>query len=145
MVYSGSGLYNQNFLISYQDTNNDGQQDLNVQNLRQTKPFVSYDSVNQRYFVIWQDGRNSTYSLENLDIYGQKVDAEGFLRGSNYAVDMNPYNQYIPTIAFNEIDNQFLSVWKDARNLTKKITAERAHSPVAPMSMVRDLPSTIQL
>ena len=119
LIYSGSGLYNQNFIISYQDTNNDGQQDTNVANSRQTRPFVSYDSVNQRFFVIWQDGRNSTYSLENLDIYGQKVDAEGSLRGGNYAVDTNPYNQYIPTIAFNEIDNQFLTVWKDARNLTK--------------------------
>lgn len=119
LIYSGSGLYNQNFIISYQDVNNDGQQDANVANSRQTRPFVSYDSVNQRFFVIWQDGRSSTFSLENLDIYGQKVDAEGSLRGGNYAVDTNPYNQYIPTIAFNEIDNQFFVVWKDARNLTK--------------------------
>ena len=119
LIYSGSGLYNQNFIISYQDNNGDGQQDANVANSRQTKPFVSYDSVNQRYFVIWQDGRSSTFSLENLDIYGQKVDAEGSLRGGNYAIDTNPYNQYIPTIAFNEIDNQFFVAWKDARNLTK--------------------------
>lgn len=118
LVYSGSGLYNTNFLISYQDTDGNGQQDTNIANSKQTKPFVSYDSVNQRYFVIWQDGRNGSVSLENLDIYGQYVDAEGSLRGANYAISTAPANQYAPVIAYNSQNNQFLSIWKDARNYT---------------------------
>ncbi|MEW6417183.1 MAG: choice-of-anchor D domain-containing protein [Nitrospirota bacterium] len=116
IVYSGGGPYNDNLIISYEDTDGDGENDANVMNSKQTKPFVSYDGVNQRFFVIWQDGRNGTLSLENLDIYGQKVDAEGSLRGYNYAVFTLPYNQYIPTIAYNDVTNQFLTVWKDARN-----------------------------
>lgn len=119
LIQSGGGLYNSNFIISYEDTNGDGQQDTNVANSKQTKPFVSYDPVNQRFFVVWQDGRNTMLSLENLDIYGQKVDAEGSLRGDNYAVFTLPYNQYIPTIAYNTITDQFLAVWKDARNTDK--------------------------
>jgi hypothetical protein len=116
LVYSGSGLYNSNFLISFQDTDGDGKQDTNVANSKQTNPFVSYDAVNQRFFVVWQDGRNSTLSLENLDIYGQKVDTEGSLRGNNFAVYNLPYNQLAPVIANNPIMDEFIAVWKDARN-----------------------------
>ncbi|MBM4136571.1 MAG: hypothetical protein FJ241_07040, partial [Nitrospira sp.] len=116
LVYTGSGLYNNNFIISYQDTDGNGQQDANVANSKQTKPFISYDSVNQRYFVIWQDGRNGSISLENLDVYGQYVDAEGSLRGSNYSISIAQANQYNPVIAYNSQINQFLAIWKDARN-----------------------------
>jgi hypothetical protein len=129
LIYSGSGLYNQNFIISYQDTDGDGKQDLNVLNSRQTRPFVSYDAVNQRYFVVWQDGRNSTLSLENLDIYGQKVDAEGSLRGDNYAVYNLPFNQLAPVIANNPIMDEFLAVWKDARNTDKSLCGEARNRP----------------
>jgi hypothetical protein len=119
LVLSGGGLYNDDFIISYQDTNNDGLQDANVANSKQSKPFVSYDPVNQRFFVVWQDGRNGTLSLENLDIYGQKVDSEGTLRGNNYAIFTLAYNQYNPTVAYNDLTNEFLVVWKDARNAAK--------------------------
>ncbi len=120
LIYSGSGLYNNNFIISFQDTNGDGQQDPNVASSRQTQPFVSYDAVNQRYFVAWQDGRNSTLSIENLDIYGQKVDAEGSLRGNNFAIYNLPFNQFSPVIANNPRMDEFLAVWKDARNTENK-------------------------
>ena len=120
LVYSGGGLYNNNFIISYEDTDGINGLDPNVANSKQTKPFISYDPVNQRFFVVWQDGRNSTLSLENLDIYGQKVDAEGSLRGYNFAVFTLPYNQYNPTIAYNDVMNQFLAVWKDARNTDQR-------------------------
>ncbi|MFQ5901464.1 MAG: choice-of-anchor D domain-containing protein, partial [Thermodesulfobacteriota bacterium] len=116
LVYSGGGLYNNNFIISYQDTDQDGAQDTNVVNSRQTDPFISYDPVNQRFFVIWQDGRNGSLSLENLDVYGQYVDLEGTLRGSNHAISTTPSNQLAPVISYNESTKEFLAVWKDARN-----------------------------
>lgn len=116
LVYSGGGLYNINFLISFQDTDGDGKQDPNIANSKQTRPFISYDSVNQRYFVAWEDGRNGTVSLENLDIFGQYVDTEGSLRGTNYAITTAPSNQLSPAIAYNSKENLFLAVWKDAQN-----------------------------
>jgi hypothetical protein len=116
LIYSGGGLYNQNFILSYQDADGNGQQDPQVANSRQTKPFVSYDSVNQRYFVVWQDGRNGPISLENLDIYGQSVDGEGSLRGSNYFISVAPANQWNPVVAYNSNWREFLAVWKDGRN-----------------------------
>jgi len=116
LIYSGGGLYNENFIISYQDTDNNGQQDPEVANSKQTKPFVGYDSVNQRYFVVWQDGRNGTISEENLDIYGQSVDGEGSLRGSNYFISQAPANQWNPVVAYNSQSREFLALWKDGRN-----------------------------
>ncbi len=117
LLYSGGGLYSSNIPISFQDTNNDGIQDENILNSNQTRPQVSIDTTNQRFFVTWQDGRNSQVSLENLDIYGQFVDSEGSLRGNNYAVCVESANQYNPVTAFNTGSHQFLSVWKDARYL----------------------------
>ena len=118
LVESGGAQYNSDFIISYEDLNNDGQNDSNVVNSKQTKPYVSYDPVNQRFFVAWQDGRNSTLSLENLDIYGQKIDAEGSLRGYNFPVCVQPADQYAPALAYNNTNDEFLAAWKDARNAT---------------------------
>ncbi len=128
LIYSGGGLYNNNFIIGFQDTNEDGQNDPLVESSRQTSPDVGYDFTNQRFFVAWQDGRNGSVSLENLDIYGQYVDAEGSLRGSNYLLSVSADNkpaegsQYSPAIAFNVASHRFLAVWKDARNYTNTLS-----------------------
>ncbi len=128
LIYSGGGLYNNNFIIGFQDTNEDGQNDPLVASSRQTNPDVGYDFTNQRFFVAWQDGRNGSVSLENLDIYGQYVDAEGSLRGSNYLLSVSSDNkpaegsQYAPAIAFNVASHRFLAVWKDARNYANTLS-----------------------
>jgi Abnormal spindle-like microcephaly-assoc'd, ASPM-SPD-2-Hydin len=122
LIFSGGGLYNGNSLISFQDSTGTGKQDDNVANSKQTRPFISYDAVNQRFFVAWQDGRNGTFSLSNLDIYGQYVDMEGSLRGTNYAISTASGNQAGPVLAYNSSNDatgkQFLAIWKDARNLS---------------------------
>ncbi len=117
LIYSGGGLYGTNILLSYEDRNNDGNIDEPLANSKQTRPFVSYDPVNQRFFVVWQDSRNQVESQENLDIYGQFVDTEGSLRGTNFEIATKPYNQLSPVVSFNSTDNIYLSVWKDSRNL----------------------------
>lgn len=109
LINSGGGLYNVNFNIT-------GSTDSAVTSSRQTAPSITYDALQQRYFVAWQDGRNSSTSYENLDIYGQYIDAEGSLRGDNYFVATDSSNQYAPSIAYSTGANQFFAVWKDARN-----------------------------
>ena len=116
LLYSGGGLYNINHFIGYQDSSGTGTLDANVAASAQTTPAISYDSVNQRFFVAWKDGRNGISSPENLDIYGQYLDTEGTLRGSNYAITNAPGTQDSPAISYNSTTNQFLAVWKDARN-----------------------------
>lgn len=118
LVNSGVGSYNSNIFIGFQDLTTSGSLDPNVAAASQTSPTVSYDSVNQRHFVAWQDGRNGQVSNENMDIYGQFVDGEGTLRGSNYAIVTNISNQLAPTITYNSYTNQFMAIWKDARNST---------------------------
>ncbi len=117
LLYSGGGLYGVNFPISFQDINGDGLQDENLLQSNQTRPQVAVDSTNQRFFVTWQDARNTQVSLENLDIFGQYVDSEGSLRGNNYAICVAAANQYNPMTVFNPASHCFLTVWKDARNL----------------------------
>lgn len=116
LVSSGGGLYNTNFIISYQDTNNDGEQDDNLVQSKQTAPNVSFDGTNSRFFITWQDGRNSSVSQENLDIYGQFVDSEGSMRGANNPISIAPANQMRPVTAYSSANHEFLTVWKDARN-----------------------------
>ena len=116
LLYSGGGLYGSNFSISYQDLDGDGLLDDDIKSTNQTRPDIGIDSANQRFFVTWQDGRNSDVSVK-IDIYGQFVDSEGSLQDNNYAVCLAPANQYNPATAFNLASHQFLTVWKDARNL----------------------------
>jgi len=132
LIYSGGGLYGSNIFISFQDLDGNGELDDNVKTTNQTRPSIASDSSNQRFFVSWQDGRNSgTSFIENVDIYGQFVDSVGSLQGANYAVCIAEGNQYSPVSAYNQSSYQFLSVWKDARNSSttnSDIYAERFSS-----------------
>lgn len=122
LINSGGGLYNNNRMLSFQDSTGTGTNDTIITNSRQTKPFVSYDAVNQRYFVIWQDERNGSTSAANIDLYGQNVNLDGSLSGANYAISSNPSNQLAPSIAYDPNFKQFLAVWKDARGITTTST-----------------------
>ncbi len=117
LIYSGGGLYSSNFAISYQDLNDDGELDDDIRSTNQTRPCIAVDSINQRFLVTWQDGRNSDVATEDLDIYAQYVDSEGSLRGYNFAVCAEEFNQYNPVTAYNFANHQYLTIWKDARNL----------------------------
>lgn len=119
LLYSGGGRYNSNQIISFQDSvgGPTPKNDIVIEKSRQTRPFVSYDAVNQRFFVIWQDARNGATSTANIDLYGQYVNLEGSLSGSNYAISSNPSSQLAPALAYDPYFKQFLAVWKDARNI----------------------------
>ena len=103
LINSGGGLYNSNRILSFQDSAGSGTNDAVITNSRQTRPTVSYDAVNQRYFVMWQDERNSSTSSANIDLYGQYVNLDGSLSGANYPISSNPSNQLAPSIAYNPI------------------------------------------
>ncbi len=89
----------------------------NTVNGSKTSPVVEYDSVNQRFFVVWVDSRNGRVSLENLDLYGQFVDSQGSLRGKNLFVVNLPGNQLSPSLSYSPNSREFLVVWKDGRAL----------------------------
>ena len=90
--------------------------------LKQTHPFIEWDPVNQRFFVVWQDNRAGAVSVENIDIWGQFVDPDGSLRGENLLVSATEEgeptsgNQLAPKIAHLPALGVYLAVWKDARH-----------------------------
>lgn len=83
----------------------------------QTSPRVSYDNVNQRFLVIWEDARNQSVNISNMDIYAQFIDPQGNLAGSNFPVTVAQGNQIAPSVAFGDTDfPDFFIVWKDGRS-----------------------------
>lgn len=117
LINSGGGLYNSNRIISFQDSAGSGSNDAVIVNSRQTRPTVSYDAVNQRFFVMWQDERNSSTSMANIDLFGQFVNLDGSLSGANYSISSAASNQLAPAISYDPYFKRFLAVWKDARNI----------------------------
>lgn len=82
----------------------------------QSSPSSAYDTVNQRHLIIWEDARNQSANLSNIDIYGQFVDTQGNLSGGNVPINVDEGNQLSPTVSFGDNKfSQFLLLWKDAR------------------------------
>ncbi len=82
----------------------------------QTVPKAAYDPVNQRHLVVWEDGRSNSASMSNLDVFGQFIDPQGWLSGSNFPITVAQGNQMSPSISFGDADSRrFFVVWKDGR------------------------------
>ena len=81
----------------------------------QTLPAVSYDSILGQFLVVWEDNRNS--GTTNEDIYGQRISAGGPLVGGNFAITNNAGTQGNPSVNFDYVNETFLVVWRDGRNL----------------------------
>ena len=68
---------------------------------------LAFDGTN--YFVVWEDGRNSTYDLE---IYGARVSTAGnVLDPDGINLFVSVYDQVKPAVAFDGIN--YLVVWQD--------------------------------
>lgn len=80
----------------------------------QYKPSLAFNSSTNQYLVVWYDYRN----IINADIYGQLVNSDGTLSGSNFPICDAPEEQYNPKVTYNSIINQYLVVWDDYRNNT---------------------------
>ena len=73
----------------------------------QSGPTVGFDSINQRYLVVWHDYRGADY-----DIYGQYISANGTISGSNFAISEAVNNQYNPKVASNSNYANFLVIYE---------------------------------
>jgi len=113
---SGYALYGKPVTISVQRNANG---DIVPATGDQTSPVVSFDNVNERFFVAWEDARNQSANISNIDIYSQFIDPQGNLSGGNSIVTVAPGNQLAPAVAFGDVNfRKFFVVWKDGRNLS---------------------------
>jgi len=78
----------------------------------QYNPSVTYDSISQRFLVVWWDWRNGL----NSDIYGQLINADGTPFGGDFPISTAANGQYNPSVAYDSISQRFLAVWDDLRN-----------------------------
>lgn len=77
-------------------------------------PAVSYDSINQRFLVVWQDYRAESGT------YGQLVNADGSLYKTasdiNFPISNASFSAGNPSLAFDEVNQRFLVAWQDYRS-----------------------------
>ena len=106
----------------------------------QTSPVAAYDNVNQRFLVAWEDARNQSANISNIDIYGQFIDPQGGLSGGNTIITVASSNQLSPAMVFGDVFfRKFLVVWKDARlNNNANIGAQLMEYSTLPQLVITD-------
>ena len=85
---------------------------------------VSYDSVNSRFLVTWEDDRVN--SSTNHDVYGQLVNAGGTLNGGEIVISNAANHQASPSAAYayNGSNSRYLVLWHDGRGTDVDIYAQ---------------------
>jgi len=151
---------NQRFLVAWQDSRNggsdiygqlvnaDGSLFDTASNVNfaisngpdgQYEPSVAYDSVNQRFLVAWQDWRN----LINYDIFGQLVNADGYLYGTasdaNFVISNAGNSQEHSLAAYDSVNQRFLVAWRDGRNGNIDIYGQLVNSSGTLFKTVSDI------
>jgi len=76
----------------------------------QADPVVVFDDDNQRFFVIWEDGREGT---ENYNIYGRLFDINGNPIGGEKIISNRPNSQCEPWVCFDDVNNHYMIVWEE--------------------------------
>ena len=71
-------------------------------------PEIAYNSQDDEYMTIWFDTRNPS----NNDVFGQRLDSDGTLLGSNFPVIEFAEAQIDPAISYSPAVNRYLAVWR---------------------------------
>lgn len=71
---------------------------------------VEYDSVNNRFLVVWEDARLGT---SNYNIYGKLYDTNGNQIGGEKTISSATYSQCEPWVAFDPINKRYMIVWEE--------------------------------
>ena len=71
---------------------------------------VQFDSVNNRFCVVWEDARNGQ---TNYNIYGRLYDTNGNPVGSEKTIVSATNSQCEPWVAFDPIHQKYMIVWED--------------------------------
>ena len=80
------------------------------ENSVQADPHVSYDSVNNRFFVVWEDAREG---VGNYNLYGKLYSSSGIQIGGEKTICNAGNTQAEPWTAFDPINEQYMIVWEE--------------------------------
>ena len=72
----------------------------------QDTPDVAYNPVDELYLAVWRDRRGSA-----IYVYGQVIEANGALSGTNFAVYDGGGDNQQPRVAYSAANHEFLAVW----------------------------------
>jgi hypothetical protein len=78
-------------------------------------PAAAYNPVLDQFLVVWGDSR---LPPGNLDIYGQRMDADGTTSGHNFRISgaAASGNEFFPAVTYNSVGDRYLVVWQDPRS-----------------------------
>ena len=76
----------------------------------QADPNVQFDSVNNRFCVVWEDARNGQ---SNYNLYGRLYDSNGNPVGGEKSICTAANSQCEPWVAFDPIHAQYMIVWEE--------------------------------
>jgi uncharacterized repeat protein (TIGR01451 family) len=77
----------------------------------QGHPDITYNSANGEYLAVWQDIRHGDW-----DIFGRRISDNCTQLDNSFSISRVPGLQRHPAVAYDSIDNQYLTVWWDNRN-----------------------------
>ncbi len=72
---------------------------------------VGFDSVNQRYLVVWGDNRFSDYYHGRVAVCGQFISADGSLNGTNFPISPTNAVHSGGAVAFDPTNGRWFVVW----------------------------------
>lgn len=95
-------------------------------------PSVSFNPISNQFLVVYTDYRNYEINPLNFDIYGQLVNSDGTLSGSEIPIATGSIRQDIPSVAFG--GNNYIAVWGEYSHKDADIYGAR----ISPAGVVLD-------
>ena len=103
----------------------------------QNAPKMIYVKEAKKYFVVWEDARNSPppppddlFSSEK-DIYAKWLNPDGTAAGEDIPIYIGPGNQTMPMLSYSSHKKRFLIAWRD-ENAPGDYTPVGPGAPMAP-------------
>jgi hypothetical protein len=93
-----------------------------MQPASQANQALAYNGRTNQHLLVWHDTRNG---IDNFDIYGRLVSADGTPEGADFVISNASSAQANPAIAYNSASNEFLVAWQDSRNGNDDIYGQR--------------------